>query len=73
MVKDKVTIEDLQKFAVGEQKAFTLPNWDKARSAQALAGQMKNREKTYGWQFKTSISDPVDGSMQRSVTITRLS
>lgn len=72
MVKEKVTIEDLLKFAVGEQKVFTLPNWEKARSAQVLAGQMKNREKSYGWLYKTIISDAVEGSMMRSVTITRV-
>lgn len=73
MIKEKVTIEDLQKFAAGEQKVFTLPNWEKARSAQVLAGQMKNRAATYGWSYKTIISDAVEGSMSRSVTITRIS
>ena len=72
MVKEKVTIEDLEKFAVGEQKTFVMPNWDKARSAASLAGQMKNREKTYGWQFKAPISPAIEGTMQRTITITRI-
>jgi len=72
MVKDKVTIEDLERFTVGEQKVFTMPNWEKARSAASLASQMKNREKTYGWKFKAPISGPIDGTMQRTVTITRI-
>lgn len=73
MVKDKVTIEDLEQFAVGDSMAYTLPNWDKARSAASLASQMKNREKTYGWQFKAPISPAVEGTMRRTVTITRIS
>lgn len=72
MVKDKVTIEDLERFTVGEQKVFTMPNWEKARSAASLASQMKNREKTYGWKFKAPISGPIKGTMQRTVTITRI-
>ncbi|MBR2556106.1 MAG: hypothetical protein IKK92_10660 [Prevotella sp.] len=71
MVKDKVTIEDLEKFTVGEQKVFVMPNWDKARSAASLAGQMKNRSRTYGWIFKAPISPAIEGTMQRTVTITR--
>lgn len=72
MVKDKVTIEDLEKFAVGEQKVFVLPNWNKARSAASLAGQMKNRERTYGWQFSAPISPAIEGTIHRTVTITRI-
>lgn len=72
MIKDKVTIEDLEKFTVGEQKVFVLPNWDKARSAASLAGQMKNRERTYGWQFSAPISPAIEGTMHRTVTITRI-
>jgi hypothetical protein len=51
--------------------SYTLPNWDKARSAASLASQMKNREKTYGWQFKAPISPATEGTMKRTVTITR--
>jgi hypothetical protein len=54
-----------------DSMAYTLPNWDKARSAASLASQMKNREKTYGWQFKAPISPAVEGTMKRTVTITR--
>ena len=73
MVKDKVTKADLQRFTVGQQEVFTLPNWDKAKSAASYAYQMKNKPETYGWTFKAIIGDPIDGTMQRSVTITRLS
>lgn len=72
MVKDKVTKEDLMKFAVGDQKVFTMPNYNKARSAQSYANQLKNDKDTYGWQFKAIIGDPIDGTMVRSLTITRL-
>ena len=72
MVKDKVTKEDLMKFNVGDQKVFTLPNFAKARSAQSYANQLKNDKDTYGWQFKAIIGDPIEGTMARSLTITRL-
>jgi hypothetical protein len=72
MVKNKVTREDLQKFAVGEQKVFTLPTFEKAKSATVQAYQAKNYRETYGWKFKAIIADPIDGSLQRSVTITRI-
>ena len=72
MVKDKVTKEDLMKFNVGDQKVFTLPSWSKARSAQSYANQLKNDKDTYGWQFKAIIGDPIEGTMARSLTITRL-
>lgn len=73
MVIEKVTKEILQKFAVGEQKVFTLPNFEKAKSAAVQAYQAKNYRETYGWKFKTVIADPMEGTMQRSVTITRIS
>lgn len=71
MVTDKVTIEMLERFAVGDQHTYVLPNWNKARSAQVLAGQMKNREKTYGWLFTAPISPAIEGTMARTVTIAR--
>ena len=71
MVTDKVTIEMLEQFAVGDEQSFTLPNWDKARSAASLAGQMKNRAKTYGWQFSAPISPAIEGTLKRTVTIKR--
>lgn len=71
MVTDKVTIEMLEQFAVGDTMSYTLPNWDKARSAASLASQMKNRKNTYGWQFKAPISPATEGTMKRTVTITR--
>ena len=72
MVKDKVTREDLQNFAVGEQKVFTLPTFEKAKSATVQAYQAKNYRVTYGGKFKAIIADPIDGSLQRRVTITRI-
>ena len=72
MVIDKVTKEILMKFSVGDQKVFTMPNYNKARSAQSYANQLKNDKDTYGWQFKAIIGDPIDGTMARSLTITRL-
>ena len=72
MVTDKVTIEMLEQFTVGDSVAYTLPNWDKARSAASLASQMKNREKTYGWKFNAPIGPAIEGTMRRTVTITRV-
>ena len=72
MVIEKVTKEILMKFAVGDQKVFTMPNYNKARSAQSYANQLKNDKDTYGWQFKAIIGDPIEGTMARSLTITRL-
>ena len=72
MVIDKVTKEILMKFAVGDQKVFTMPNYNKARSAQSYANQLKNDKDTYGWQFKAIIGDPIEGTMARSLTIKRL-
>jgi hypothetical protein len=71
MVKERVTMDDLQKFAVGDMKTFTLPNYERARSAASNAYQAKNKRNTYGWQFKTVIGDAVAGTMERSITITR--
>ena len=75
MVKDKVTKEDLMKFNVGDKKVFTLPNFAKARSAQSYANQLKKA--TIGtenpMEFKAIVGDPIPGSGQCSVTITRLS
>lgn len=71
MITDKVTIEMLEQFAVGDEQSFTLPNWDKARSAASLAGQMKNRANTYGWKFSAPISPAVEGTLKRTVTIKR--
>ena len=59
MVIDKVTKDILMKFAVGDMKTFTMPNYNKARSAQSYANQLKNDKDTYGWQFKAIIGDPV--------------
>ena len=72
MVIDKVTKEILMKFAVGDMKTFTMPNYNKARSAQSYTNQLKNDKDTYGWQFKAIIGDPIEGTMARSLTITRL-
>lgn len=72
MAKDKVTKADLQRFVVGQQEVFTMPNYDKAKSAASYAYQMRNKTKTYGWQFQTKISGPIEGTMARTITITRI-
>lgn len=72
MVQERVTMEDLQKFAVGDIKTFTLPNYERAKSAASSAYQAKNKQAMYGWQFKTVIGDAVPGTMARSITITRV-
>lgn len=71
MVIDKMTKEILSKFDVGDQKVFTLPSFKKAKSAASQAYQAKNHDETYGWMFSAIIGDPMDGTRQRSVTITR--
>ena len=74
MVIDKVTKEILMKFAVGDQKVFTMPNYNKARSAQSYANQLKKA--TLGTpqqrEFTAAVGDPDPVSGRCSVTITRL-
>ena len=72
MVKERVTMEDLQKFAVGDSKTFTLPNYEKAKSAASQAYQAKNKQSMYGWKFKAVMGDPIKGTMARCINITRL-
>ena len=67
-----MTKDILKKFAPGEQKVFTLPNFEKAQSAATQAYKAKNFTETYGWKFSARIGDPMEGTMQRSVTITRV-
>lgn len=73
MVRERVTKEDLMRFDVGDQKVFTLPSWQRARSAQSYANQM--RKATAGtarpMAFRAVIGDPMAGG-QCSVTITRV-
>ena len=73
MVIKKMTRDILKKFLPGEQKVFTLPNFEKAQSAAIQAYKAKNFSDTYGWKFSARIGDPMEGTMQRSVTITRIS
>lgn len=74
MVKDKVTKDDLLKFNVGDQKVFTLPSWNLARSAQSYANQMKKA--TLGTkdqrEFSAVIGDPDPDTGRCGVTITRV-
>ena len=74
MVIDKVTKEILMKFNVGDQKVFTLPSWNLARSAQSYANQMKKA--TIGTpnqrEFKAVVGDPDPESGRCSVTIMRI-
>ncbi len=71
MIIEKMTKEILAKFNVGDQKVFTLPSFEKAMSAATQAYKAKNYEETYGWRFSARIGDPMEGTKQRSVTITR--
>lgn len=71
MIIEKMTKEILAKFNVGDQKMFTLPSFEKAMSAATQAYKAKNYEETYGWRFSARIGDPMEGTKQRSVTITR--
>jgi hypothetical protein len=73
MVIEKMTKNILMKFAPGDQKVFTLPNFEKAQSAAVQAYKAKNFTETYGWKFSARIGDPMEGTLQRSVTITRIS
>ena len=74
MVKDKVTKDDLMKFNVGDQKVFTMPSWNLARSAQSYANQMKKA--TLGTkdqrEFSAVIGDPDPETGRCGVTITRI-
>ena len=74
MVVDKVTKEILMKFSVGDQKVFTLPSWNLARSAQSYANQMKKA--TLGTkdqrEFSAVIGDPDPDTGRCGVTITRI-
>lgn len=73
MVIEKMTKEILSMFAPGDQKVFTLPSFEKALSAASQAYRIGNFDETYGWKFSARIGDPMEGTKQRSVTITRLS
>lgn len=68
-----MTKEILEKFLPGEQKVFTLPSFEKAQSAAVQAYKAKNYEETYGWKFSARIGDPMEGTKQRNITITRIS
>ena len=74
MVIDKVTKEILMKFAVGDMKTFTMPNYNKARSAQSYANSMKKA--TMGTkdqrEFSAVIGDPDPETGRCGVTITRI-
>lgn len=67
---EKITIDDLDKFRVGESRVFVMPNWKKARSAQSFANQQKNYS---GRKFSAHISPAIEGVATRTVTITRIS
>lgn len=74
MVVDKVTKDMLMKLNVNDQKVFTLPSPNLARSAQSYAHQFKKQ--TMGTknqrEFKAVIGDPNPDNGQTGVTITRL-
>jgi len=72
--KDKITKEDLTTMRAGEQKVFTMPSWDKARSGQSYANQMKRA--TMGTDepmtFKAETGTPNPENGQTILIITRL-
>ena len=70
MIKENVTKNDLLNIKVNKAETFTLPTWNHCRSAQSLAGQMKNSEPFP--RFVTRIGDPIEGTQQRSITVTRI-
>ena len=70
MVKDKVTKEDLLNIRIGRSETFLMPSKAHCRSAQSYAGQLKDYE-PYP-KFVTKISDAIEGTFQRSITITRM-
>ena len=74
MVVDKVTKEMLFKLNVGDQKVFTLPSYNLARSAQSYANQQKKA--TMGTkdqrEFSAFIGDPDPDTGRCGVTITRI-
>ena len=72
MIIEKMTKDILMKFLPGEQKVFTLPSFEKAQRAATQAYRAKNFSETYGWKFSARIGDPMEGTKQRSVTITRI-
>ena len=73
-LKDKITKEDLTAMKAGEQQVFLMPNWDKARSGQSYANQMKKA--TIGTQepmvFKAETGTPNPENGQTILIITRL-
>ena len=72
--KDKISKEDLTSMRAGEQKVFTMPSWDKARSGQSYANQMKKA--TMGTDepmaYKAEIGTPNPENGQTILIITRL-
>lgn len=74
MITEKVTKEMLMKLKVGEQKVFTLPTWNQARSGQSYANQMKRMTAGTGDQreFSAKIGDTMENG-QTPLIVTRLS
>ena len=73
MITEKVTKEMLMKLKVGEQKVFTLPNWNQARSGQSYANQMKRMTAGTGDQreFSAQFGDTMENG-QTQLIVTRL-
>lgn len=70
MYKDKISKADLLNIRIGRSETFTMPSKAHCRSAQSYAGQLKDYEPFP--KFVTRISDAIEGTLQRSITITRL-
>ena len=73
-LKDKITKEDLTTMRAGEQKVFTMPSWEKARSGQSYANQMKRATMATDepMTFKGDIGTPNPENGQTILIITRL-
>lgn len=70
MVKERVTREDLNNIRIGKSEIFTLPNYTQCKSAAVQAYQMGN---IADMKFTCRIGDRMEGTAQRSITITRIS
>ena len=74
MIVEKVTKKMLAEMKPKENTIFTVPSWNKARSAQSLANQQKRE--TAGTseprEYSAVIGDLIKETGQYTVSITRL-
>ena len=69
-MKERVTKEELLNIRTGKSETYTMPSFAHCRSVQSYAGQLKNFE-PYP-KFTTKISDAIEGTTARTITVTRL-